>query len=94
MALDVPSQLSQHKLPLTAVLAGIFVLSLVLYVAPRLVDVFAYFGPLFVSTAVLVVAVVAFTSISQVPFDPSGGKAGEGILEYVAGPPGFGEGPW
>ncbi|KAI4371620.1 hypothetical protein MLD38_009948 [Melastoma candidum] len=94
MALDVPSQLSQYKFPLTVVLAGIFTLSLVLYMAPRLVDVFAYFGPLFVSTAVLVVAVVAFTSISGVPNEPHGEKAGEGMLEYVAGPPGFGEGPW
>lgn len=94
MSIDILSQISQHKIPLMAALAGIFMLSLVSHAAPKIVDIFTFFGPLLVSTAVLVVAIVAFTSVSQVPNEPHGEKAGEGILKYVACPSGFGEEQW
>ncbi|KAI9187281.1 hypothetical protein LWI28_026332 [Acer negundo] len=46
----------------------------------------AYFWPLFLSTALFLVAVVFFGKTSP-PAAAAGDKAGEGLLDYVAGQP-------
>lgn len=64
----------------------IFIFSLI-YLAPRFLDVVKYFWPLLLSTALFLVAVVLFGWISPPVSEVSGEKAGEGILEFVAGQP-------
>lgn len=61
------------------------VLSLLLYGAPRLVTILAYFWPLFASTALFLVTILAFGGLSQLATEAHGEKAGEGILDYVQG---------
>nr|GFA62129.1 transmembrane protein [Tanacetum cinerariifolium] len=75
-----------------AVLSLIIILSLIiLYVAPSFFNVLAYFWPLFLSTALFLVAVVVFGVTSPPSANVSGEKAGEGILDYVAGASDLGE---
>ncbi|XP_022855638.1 uncharacterized protein LOC111376865 [Olea europaea var. sylvestris] len=59
----------------------------ILYIAPRFLDVIKYFWPLLVSTALFLVAVLVFGRISPPPASTSDEKAGEGLLDYVAGQP-------
>ncbi|PWA61285.1 hypothetical protein CTI12_AA370600 [Artemisia annua] len=69
-----------------AVLSLIIILSLsILYVVPSFFNVLAYFWPLFLSTALFLVAVVVFGVTSPPSANVAGEKAGEGILDYVAG---------
>ncbi|KAK6934595.1 hypothetical protein RJ641_034750 [Dillenia turbinata] len=56
-------------------------ISSVFIIAPRFLTILAYFWPLLLSTALVLVAVVVFGRISP----PAGDKAGEGLLDYVAG---------
>ncbi|KAI3769197.1 hypothetical protein L6452_00297 [Arctium lappa] len=64
----------------------VFIVSL-LYVAPRFLNILAYFWPLLLSTALFLLAVVVFGLTSPPSAQVSGEKAGEGILDYVAGRP-------
>jgi hypothetical protein len=87
-AMDVPEKLMQYRYHFTIAVIISVVLSLLLYGAPRLVTILAYFWPLFASTAVFLVAIVAFGGPSQLAIDRAHGeKAGEGILDYVQGRP-------
>ncbi|OWM83302.1 hypothetical protein CDL15_Pgr012783 [Punica granatum] len=86
MAIELSAQILQYRYQVITAVLGFVFLSLVLYVAPSFVTILAYFWPLFASTAVFLVAVIAFGGISQLANDQSHGeKAGSGILDYVAG---------
>ncbi|OVA20147.1 hypothetical protein BVC80_1663g40 [Macleaya cordata] len=69
-----------------ATLVSLLLISLI-FVAPRLLTILAYFWPLFVSTGLFLVAIVFFGRVS--PDDPDsttfGERTGEGLLNYVAG---------
>ncbi|KAI3456821.1 hypothetical protein Pfo_013484 [Paulownia fortunei] len=66
-----------------------FTLSLLIfcrcYLAPSFLDILKYFWPLLVSTAFFLVAIVVFGRISPPAAESPGEKAGEGLLDYVAG---------
>ena len=59
----------------------------VIFIAPSFVTILAYFWPLFLSTALFLVAVIFFGRTSlPAETEVSGEKvAGEGLLDYVAG---------
>lgn len=84
MANEIPEKLLKFRFHIIAALAlGLFIIVLC-YLAPSFVDIFKYFWPLLVSTALFLVAVVVFDRISP----PSAEfEAGEGLLDYVAGEP-------
>ncbi|EEF39610.1 uncharacterized protein LOC8286844 [Ricinus communis] len=63
------------------------ILGAVIYVAPSFMTILAYFWPLFLSTALFLAAVVFFGKTSLPGTELSGDKAGEGLLDYVAGQP-------
>lgn len=73
----------QYHFILTVVVA--IILALMFQVAPRFLTVLAYFWPLLVSTAVLLVVMIAFGHISPPSTESHGEKTGEGLLNYVAG---------
>ncbi|GMY36646.1 Microtubule-associated protein [Fagus crenata] len=85
--MDIPEKLLQYRYHLTIAVIVPLVLSLLLYAAPRLVNILAFFWPLFASTAVLLMAILAFGGLSQFSTEAHGAKAGQGILEYVGGQP-------
>jgi len=60
-----------------------------LYAAPRITTILAYFWPLFASTAVLLAAIIAFGGVSKFSTEDHGHgeKAGEGLLDYVTSLP-------
>lgn len=89
--MDIQTKVLQHKDQITVVAAVSVVLSLFVYAAPRFLSILAFFWPLFASTAVLLVAMVAFGGGFQVGTEVHGVRAGEGILDYVAGRPEYGE---
>ncbi|OWM85804.1 uncharacterized protein LOC116213666 [Punica granatum] len=79
----IPAAILKYRLHiLVAVILSLSLLGLVL-LAPRFVTLLAYFWPLFLSTALFLVAVVFFGKTSP----PTPDKAGEGLLDYVAGDP-------
>lgn len=69
-----------------AIASSVFFCTL-LYVAPRILTILAYFWPLFASTTVFLVAIIAFGGISKFA-DSShqvhAEEAGQGLLDYVA----------
>ncbi|XP_062088499.1 uncharacterized protein LOC133795064 [Humulus lupulus] len=85
--MDIPPQLIQYKYHLAIAISVSVAISLVLYAAPRLTTLVAYFWPLFASTTLFVVAIIAFTGVSQLAVEAHRGdnKAGEDIVDYVAG---------
>jgi hypothetical protein len=92
--MDVPEKLMQYRYHFAIAVIVSVVLSLLLYGAPRFVTILAYFWPLFASTAVFLVVIVAFGGLSQLATDQAhGDKAGEGILDYVQGQPEHSEQP-
>ncbi|WJX27300.1 hypothetical protein P8452_16135 [Trifolium repens] len=52
---------------------------------PYFLSILAYFWPLFASTTVFLVAIIAFGGVSKFSTETHGEKAGEGLLDYVAG---------
>ncbi|KAB1221692.1 hypothetical protein CJ030_MR2G006271 [Morella rubra] len=85
--MDIREKLLPYRYHITVGVVGSVVLSLLLYAAPRIVTILAYFWPLFVSTAALVVVGIAFSGLSHYAAEIQGEKAGEGILDYVRGRP-------
>ncbi|KAI3786655.1 hypothetical protein L1987_40510 [Smallanthus sonchifolius] len=85
--MEIPELLLKFKLHiLFAVSFSLIILSL-LYMGRSFLNVLAYFWPLLLSTALFLLAVVVFGLTSPPSGQVSGEKAGEGILDYVAGPP-------
>ncbi|CAN0890815.1 hypothetical protein LINGRAHAP2_LOCUS16639 [Linum grandiflorum] len=70
-----------------------------LYAAPRLLTILAYFWPLMASTAVFLVLIMGFGGVSRLTNDYAadqlhqlGGQStipGQGIIDYVAGRPDY-----
>ncbi|KAK4588621.1 hypothetical protein RGQ29_019581 [Quercus rubra] len=85
--MDIPDKLLQYRYHITIAAIVPLVLSLLLYAAPRLLTILSYFWPLFASTAVLLIALIAFGGLSQFSNEAHGEKAGAGILDYVGGQP-------
>nr|XP_009760279.1 PREDICTED: uncharacterized protein LOC104212645 [Nicotiana sylvestris] len=69
---------------LFASIFSIFIIILI-YLAPRFIDVIKYFWPLLLSTALFLVAVVLFGRISPPVAETE--KPGEDILDFVASQP-------
>lgn len=87
--MDIPERVFQYRYHFAIAITAPLVLSLLLYAAPRLITVLAYFWPLFASTAVFLILVIVFGGVSQLQATDHyhGEKAGEGLLDYVAGQP-------
>nr|GLL38308.1 uncharacterized protein LOC113689905 [Ipomoea trifida] len=79
--MEIPEKILQFKFYiLFSAVFSLITLSLI-YLAPSFLDILNYFWPLFLSTALFLVAVVLFGRTSPPPPELSG----EGILDYVAG---------
>lgn len=89
MAMDIAAQISQYKNQIAMAVIGVTAISLMVYAAPRLMTILAYFWPLFASTAVFLVTIFAFGGISKLSTEGHGQTAGEGIIDYVAGQSGY-----
>ncbi|CAK7323307.1 unnamed protein product [Dovyalis caffra] len=88
--MDIPERLLQYRYHFALAITASVVLSLLLYAAPRLLFILAYFWPLFASTTVFLILILVFGgTVSQLATDSHayGEKAGEGLLDYVAGQP-------
>lgn len=85
--MDVSEKLLKYRYHITIAILVSLLFSLLLYAAPRFLTILAYFWPLFASTTVFLVAIIAFGGISKLSTEAHGEKAGEGLLDYVAGRP-------
>ncbi|KAL8046290.1 hypothetical protein ABFS82_08G169400 [Erythranthe guttata] len=85
MAKEIEEKLLKFKFHiLFALIFSLFII-FICYLAPSFVDIINYFSPLLVSTALFLVAAVVFDRISPPSPEYPGEKAGEGLLDYVAG---------
>lgn len=91
--MEIPEKLLKFKYPMLLTLTLSLISSLIIF-APPFLTILTYFWPLFLSTALFLVAVIFFGKTSA--NHGSGGgdgsdspaeKAGEGLLDYVAGQP-------
>lgn len=85
--MDIPPQLLQYRYHFAIAISVSVILSLFLYAAPRFGSILAYFWPLFASTTLFVVAIVILSGVSLLAVEDHGEKAGEDIVDYVAGQP-------
>ncbi|KAE9599117.1 hypothetical protein Lal_00043926 [Lupinus albus] len=86
--MDVSEKLLKYRYHITIAIVVSLILSLVLYAAPRILTILAYFWPLFASTTVFLVAIIAFGGVSKFSTEEAHDeKVGEGLLDYVAGKP-------
>ncbi|KAK4751574.1 hypothetical protein SAY87_005056 [Trapa incisa] len=79
----VPEALLKYSLHLLYAMGLSSALLSLFLLAPSFLTLLAYFWPLFLSTALFLVAVVVFGRTSP----PTVDKAGEGLLDYVTGDP-------
>ncbi|KAI3466425.1 hypothetical protein Pfo_023088 [Paulownia fortunei] len=89
--MEIPEKLLKFKFHILLALTFSFFIVFLCYIAPRFLDILKYFWPLLVSTALFLVAVVVFDRISPLSAEYPGEKAGEGLLDYVAGEPPTGQ---
>lgn len=85
--MEIPDQIFKFKFH---IFFGIIIplsLFIIVTAAPSLLDLLAYFWPLFASTAIFLAVVVVFSRFSPPATDAPGEKAAEGLLDYVAGQP-------
>ncbi|KAI4296038.1 hypothetical protein L6164_036028 [Bauhinia variegata] len=82
--MEITEKLLQYRYHITIAIAVSLTFSLVLYAAPRILSILHYFWPLFASTTVFLVTVIAFGGVSKFSDEAHGEKAGEGLLDYVA----------
>ncbi|XP_059669707.1 uncharacterized protein LOC132314959 [Cornus florida] len=85
--MEIPEKLMKFKLHIAFASAFSLISFSLVYLAPRFVDVLAYFWPLLVSTAMFLVAVVLFGRTSPPVSEDSGEKTGAVLLDFVAGQP-------
>ena len=85
---EIQAKIMQYQYHFIITVVVSIILALLFQVAPRFLTVLAYFWPLLVSTAVLLIVMVAFGQISPPSTEIQGEKTGEGLLDYVAGRPG------
>ncbi|KAE8714871.1 Microtubule-associated proteins 70-5 isoform 1 [Hibiscus syriacus] len=82
--MDIQQKLNQYRYHFIVTILASSIVAVLAYAAPSLLTVLAYFWPLFASTTVLLVLIVAFGGVSQLATEDHGEKAGEGLLDYVA----------
>ncbi|CAG7897739.1 unnamed protein product [Brassica rapa] len=81
--MEIQARLKEYKLHfMVAIIMSVLVSALV-YAAPRILDILAYFWPLFASTAAFLAVAITFGGFQQLSEETTG----EGIMEYVAGRP-------
>ena len=82
--MEISAKLLKFKFHiLTAIAFSLMIFSLI-YLAPRFLDVVAYFWPLLVSTVLFLVAVVLFDRSSPPAAKAPGEKAVESLLDFIA----------
>ncbi|CAI0460549.1 unnamed protein product [Linum tenue] len=83
--------LLQYKYHFAAAAVASLFLSLLMYAAPSLLTILAYFLPLLASTTVFLILIMAFGGVSRLNIGSNhqqhGQGNGEGLLDYVAGRP-------
>ncbi|CAL9014993.1 unnamed protein product [Prunus brigantina] len=84
---DISPQLFKYRYHFGIAIFVSLICSLLLYAAPRLLSILGYFWPLFASTTLFLVAVIAFGGVSQLSTETHGETQGQGIIDYVAGRP-------
>ncbi|KAK6133008.1 hypothetical protein DH2020_033299 [Rehmannia glutinosa] len=89
--MEIPEKLLRFKFHILLAFTFSFCVVFLCYLAPRFLDILNYFWPLLVSTALFLVAVVVFDRISPISAEYPAEKAGEGLLDYVAGEPPTGQ---
>ncbi|KAK4398617.1 UNVERIFIED_CONTAM: hypothetical protein Scaly_1247200 [Sesamum calycinum] len=85
--MEIPEKLLKFKFHILFGVALSLLIFFLCYLAPSFLDVLKYFWPLLVSTALFLVTIVVFGRISPPVTEAPGEKAGEGLLDYVAGQP-------
>ncbi|KAF3594781.1 hypothetical protein DY000_02026655 [Brassica cretica] len=81
--MEIQARLMEYKFHVMITIIVIVVLSSLVYAAPRILDILAYFWPLFASTAAFLAMAIISGGFQQL----SDEATGEGIMDYVAGRP-------
>ncbi|KAL0738178.1 hypothetical protein Bca4012_014388 [Brassica carinata] len=76
-------ELMEYKFHVMVAIIVTVVVSSLVYAAPRILDIVAYFWPLFASTAAFLAMAITSGGFQQL----SDEATGEGIMDYVAGRP-------
>ncbi|XVF33872.1 hypothetical protein REPUB_Repub18cG0009000 [Reevesia pubescens] len=86
--MEISEKLLKFKYPIILALTLSLILSCIIFI-PSFLTILTYFWPLFLSTALFLVAVIFFGKTSAHPggSESPAVKAGEGLLDYVAGQP-------
>ncbi|KAM7498991.1 hypothetical protein LguiA_023405 [Lonicera macranthoides] len=84
-AMEIQQKLLKFKFHILISLTFSLIILSLLYLAPRFLEILAYFWPLLLSTALFLATVVVFGRTSPPAAEVSGEKAGEDILDFVAG---------
>lgn len=86
--MEIPEKVLKFKFHILFALVVCVLVSTLILVAPRFLTILAYFWPLFLSTALFLVAVLVFGKTSIPATEDNGDKPpGEGLLHFVAGQP-------
>ena len=85
--MEIPANLLKYKFHFLFALILSLSLTSLFFIAPRFLNILAYFWPLFLSTALFLFAVLVFGKTSVPATEPPGDKAAKGLLDYVAGHP-------
>ncbi|KAK1440258.1 hypothetical protein QVD17_06083 [Tagetes erecta] len=83
--MEIPENLIKFKYHIFFTFLFFLISLSLLYIAPSFINILAYFWPLLLSTALFLITVLVFGLTSPPGANVSGEKAGEGILDYVAG---------
>lgn len=89
MDISISPQLLQYKYHFVIAIFVSLILSLLLYAAPRILSILGYFWPLFASTTLFLVAIIAFGGGSKLSTEAQSETQGQGIIDYVAGHPDY-----
>ncbi|EOA15763.1 hypothetical protein CARUB_v10006901mg [Capsella rubella] len=82
--MEIQAKLMEYRFHfMVAIMVSVIVVSLV-YAAPRIVNILAYFWPLFASTAAFLAMAITFGGFQQLSEEATG----ETLMDYVAGRPG------
>ncbi|KAL0854829.1 hypothetical protein Bca101_059981 [Brassica carinata] len=81
--MEIQARLKEYKLHFMAAIIMSLLVSSLVYAAPRILDILAYFWPLFASTAAFLAVAITCGGFQQLSEEATG----EGIMEYVAGRP-------
>ncbi|XP_052206563.1 uncharacterized protein LOC127810959 [Diospyros lotus] len=85
--MEISEKLLKFKFHISIAVAFSLAIGSLIYVAPRFLDVLAYFWPLLLSTALFLVAVIVFNKATPLATEAPCEMAGEVLLDFVACPP-------